>query len=261
VASGDFELPDAVEDALERGNASGFFSAGGSKSNSFGTWHQPISYTDATDTYTFYATGDPSKAFTFTEQDAVQGAVHGYNYFKPRGVDVGASDVIAIYHDDSKARIDFSYTSFAFARLPGASPSVPLQAYVFGVPTASLPRIGSATYSGLVGGFATASNGANYTLEGTSTLNANFGSGQYSTSMTFFGRNADGTIGLANQTYSGLGPGSTFAGSPLYGNLSGSGTGTWNGRFFGPNAEEFGYAFNVKGSDYNAVGVAAGKKR
>ena len=48
---------------------------------------------------------------------------------------------------------------------------------------------------------------------------------------------------------------------------SGTATGTWNGKFYGPGAAEFGYVFNVQGNKnlqgnvYTATGVAVGKKQ
>ncbi|MBT2135655.1 hypothetical protein KK137_15050 [Croceibacterium sp. LX-88] len=244
-----------MQNALASTHLGGNFASAGSL-KATGIKAKAISYDPVKETYTFYTTETNQKALELSKQNATTGAVAGYSYFKPSNAD--KNDVVAVYNNRS-GPVPLTYTSFAFARLPGSSDAT-LQAYVFGVPTTSLPTTGSATYSGIVGGNAQGKNGASYALTGTSTLNANFTTGKYSTSLKFTGVNTAGGAGLPTQTYNGNTAGFVMNGSPLNGSLSGSGTGSWGGKFFGPSANEFGYTFQVTGSDYAAVGVAAGKK-
>jgi hypothetical protein len=127
------------------------------------------------------------------------------------------------------------------------------------VPATGVPTSGTASYSGIVSGFARQPNDI-YIISGTSSLVANFSTNTYSTNLSFTGQSLDGTKSLSSQNFAGTSSGSLMNGSPLNGNLSGSGTGNWAGRFFGPGAAEYGYVFSVAGSGYNAVGVAVGKK-
>lgn len=220
---------------------------------------QAISYDAASGVYTYYTTDDAT-ALKLPAAAAVAGALPGYTYFKvadPRAA--GATDLVAVYNSGTNA-MALTYASFAFAQIDPAVNSSQLQAYVFGSQTSTLPKTGSASYSGTVAGSARDSGGAVFLLKGSSTLSANFATGAYSTTLEFTGVKADGSTGLSSQSFSGVAGGFTLNGSPLNGNLTGSGSGTWGGKFFGPNAEEFGYTFVVNGSNYSAIGVAAGKK-
>ncbi|MET3722863.1 hypothetical protein [Sphingomonas trueperi] len=248
-------MPTQVQSAASAGPIKGNYSATGASG-----LKEAISYDAASGLYTFYSTDSSSTPLSLTSDAMVAGAVPGYSYFKvsdPRSP--GAKDLIVVYNSASNP-LTLTYTSFAFAQMDPSLKTSVQQAYVFGVQTSNLPTTGSASYSGLVAGSAQDSAGQLYVLNGTSTLTADFAKGAYSTTLSFTGVDANGRAGLGTQNYAGSAGSFTLNGSPLNGNLSGSGTGSWGGKFFGPNAEEFGYTFAVSGSNYNAVGVAAGKK-
>lgn len=192
---------------------------------------------------------------TFSSRNESQGPVAGLRYFNIPGQN-GEITRVMLY--DAGPSLSLTYTSFGFALLPVASGTTPaMHATLVGIPTATLPATGSASYTGIVAGLA-AGNSITYVLTGTSSLSADFAAGNYSTRFSFTGTDIAGSgATLATQNFSGNNT-FTFNGSPLNGSLTGSGS--WQGSFFGPNAEEFGYTFNVSGPGYTARGVAVGKK-
>jgi len=132
-----------------------------------------------------------------------------------------------------------------------------------GVPTraANMPKSGRATYSTLLTGSAL-SAGNIYSLNAYSSaaFSADFASGKVDLEMTLTGIAASSDFKDFG-TVSGTG---TIAGSNpgFQGALTGSGgvTGVYSGAFFGPAAAEMGMGWNVKGADYEARGMNAGRK-
>jgi hypothetical protein len=160
--------------------------------------------------------------------------------------------------------------------------------FIYGVPTLEngVPKTGAATYNGVVYGSArTPAVGifaaGVYDIFGTSALTANFANGTLTTSMTFtgdtipdfaLGAGTSLVVGVPSTTVSGTGsigsPGISNGVSTggnagtFFGNFNGETNvvGTFSGRFYGPNAEEFGYNFLVKVGGIEAAGVTVGKK-
>jgi hypothetical protein len=136
----------------------------------------------------------------------------------------------------------------------------------FGVVTAAaaLPRAGSATYNGVAFGSGSTSSTRNIEFTGTSTLKANFGDGSFTAALNL---TATGNAqAFAPFNFQGQIATNGFFGngvvSPLAGQVGNAGR--FDGRFFGPNADEFGAAFDIIRDDANGrtfiTGVTVGRK-
>jgi hypothetical protein len=168
----------------------------------------------------------------------------------------------------SNSRIQLTYLTYGIyfdAAGPQSARSFNTGVFLLGQETtaANMPRTGSGTYSGIVDGYASF-GGTGYRLLGsTGTLTANFATGGISTSL-FLSGNSDfltGTSG-AFRTFGTLsGTGAITSGTNEYsGDLSGFGMiGAFAGQFFGPAANETGYAFGAVGGGDTIAGVFVGK--
>lgn len=167
--------------------------------------------------------------------------------------------------------IDLTYSSFGVRTesvpTTGGRPDEDISYFVFGVPTlfASRPTTGTATYSGIAEGvFAGGSN--RFDLTGTSTLSADFGANTINTSLTLSGvERTDSTNTIDLGTFTGSGNIVQFSGSNIagfQGNLTNTSnsllTGNFDGSFFGPNAEEFGYSFRLDEVDASGATINVG---
>jgi hypothetical protein len=123
-----------------------------------------------------------------------------------------------------------------------------------------VPKTGSASYSVSVAG-AAQSAGTTYNLtSSTGTFTANFGGGTVQTSVTLAGPPANGGAVSNFGTFSGSG--NLSSGGPGFaGTLSGgSGSGIFQGAFFGPQAAEVGYGYVIPGTSFSSAGVVIGTK-
>jgi hypothetical protein len=180
------------------------------------------------------------------------------------------------YYDDFAETAGLSYSSFgtwSIKPCSNATDCTPTYAGTFGgsqgeaYQTAALPTSGSATYAGGATGFVQqpgASNSLNAaSFYGTTTLTANFATGSVNggvSNIVAHDLNTDAALGSVNN----IGIAATIAGTGFSGttNVTGSGgtafnisgaTGTVNGAFFGPNAQEVAGVFNLTGGTNNTT--------
>jgi len=124
-------------------------------------------------------------------------------------------------------------------------------------PTVDMPKTGTATYNGHVHGTAH-EGGALHALDGTSTLTANFGTGNIGGQL-----NVNYVNGGAYAT-SDLSSVSIRNGNQFGGSLGGAdNVGNIQGAFYGPGAAEVGgnWAINKNGGASQATGIFGGKKK
>jgi trimeric autotransporter adhesin len=126
-----------------------------------------------------------------------------------------------------------------------------INTWVAGVPTVTMPTVGSGSYSGAAVG--TVNNaGATYVAAGGFGLNYNFGNNTGNIAISNFdGHNLSGSVAGSGGIYGGA-----IAGGGI--NRQGSVAGT----FYGPGAAETGGSFAVQatsGPSYVASGIFAGK--
>ncbi|WP_058240310.1 transferrin-binding protein-like solute binding protein [Shimia marina] len=120
---------------------------------------------------------------------------------------------------------------------------------------ADVPTSGTATYNGKGVGMATVGDGDLYGTEFDVTLSTtDFNTVAISSNNTLATNLIDGgTSRLSSLDFNGTG---TITDSGFNANLtSGSGTGSTQGNFFGPNAEEVGGTFSVSGSTVTHIGA------
>lgn len=231
-------------------------------------------YDPATQTYSFYpslqeATNAAALAYRFAPAQInaalSDAAFTAYDTTGPAG-QFNATDTVAarIFNNSANnPRLVLTHTSFIdltiTSPIPGGGSRTSRNIAVFGVPTpaAQIPRSGTANYTGVAYGFGGA-GGNDFSAVGTSGLTADFGASTFSATL-----NLDATI-QANNVMVTLAP-KTFTGSIVNGTTFGSAFDGFVGRFFGPNASEFGAAFNFGGTDpaigvFGVAGVALGKR-
>ena len=178
----------------------------------------------------------------------------------------GAHDGVIVLKPDNPL-IGLKYTGFAAYNLASNDGFTPFGFMAFGEPTpqSGVPVTGSASYSALIFGQDTAASGA---INGTVSLNFNFGAGTLSGTMlpTYASYGGMGeSISLGSYTFSNTiysSGGITFSGNLT--NPAVSGTGTFDGQFTGPSAEEmmatWTAPFTLNGQQSNMFGVWLGKR-
>ena len=151
------------------------------------------------------------------------------------------------------------------------SSSTSFDAGVFSVgaatPGAAVPTTGTGNFSGIANGFFVNSSGTAFFTTANMTANTDFSA----RTITFSTANTQ-TVNLSTPTGAGtpnssLNLNGTFtwtAGNNLFsGSLNTAGnamTGTGNGRFYGPNAEELGGTYNLTGGGNSMLGSFGGKR-
>ncbi len=121
-------------------------------------------------------------------------------------------------------------------------------------PTASMPSSGTATYNGTVQGMSYES-GSLKALNGSHTMNANFGSGTITGTMNVNYASSGASYATTNLNAVSIG-GNGFAGG-----LNGTdNTGSIKGSFYGPAANEVGGTWALSKTGSSAAGIFAGKK-
>jgi hypothetical protein len=133
------------------------------------------------------------------------------------------------------------------------------QFQVWGLQTESMPTSGTATYNadgaiGLNGYRASDMSAYNFQPDSTGDLEVNFGTGSIVTTLHLIGYDAvdDATVDFGMFT----GNGAIDSGAEFSGDFGGDSA--FYGAFFGPNAEEFGYAMYINGSDLDITGTVSG---
>ena len=129
---------------------------------------------------------------------------------------------------------------------------------MFGVSTQdeSMPKSGTAIYNGSIrGGY---KNGANiyHDLGGTVSLTADFGTQKVNGNFTFSRTGLSGSATITADIV-----GDSIRNGQLSGNLNtDSASGTADGKFRGPNAEEVGGSFEFSGGTQSVIGVYGAKQ-
>ncbi len=161
--------------------------------------------------------------------------------------------------------VPLSYTRLGSFNTVAANGSINVELFVGGVPTirTDLPATGTANYTTGIGGRANF-NGTDYSLlnNSTATFSANFATGAINLGFALGGKinptaprvdlgtaTGTGTISSATSGFSGLFTSGTNVTSGLF-----------NGAFFGPQAAEIGFNFQLAGPNFTAVGQGAGVK-
>lgn len=183
----------------------------------------------------------------------------------PAGTDTAVTASGGGYFTDFAEAAGLAYTSFGTWTLAPCSNSAscaPAYVGTFGgsqseaYQTTVLPSTGTATYTGGATGFV-AQGGEAARFYGTSTLTANFASGAVTggvSSITAYDIGSDAALGAVNN----IGITATIAGTGFAGVTTTTGpagnafdttgaTGTVNGAFYGPNAQEVAGVFNLQG--------------
>jgi hypothetical protein len=222
-----------------------------------------ISYDAASQSYTLTAAGR-TVSLDAADRD-LAGSSATFDLFRKTLADGSTLD--ARIYNAAGSPLALSYTSFAELVFRGPDGVAATGYQLLGQRTAAsqMPRTGSASYTGAIygrGAVNGAASSAFYALGGTSRLNVDFGSNRASGSLAITGTNADGTrdfgsFGFQSTAMSG-GQFSATAGGA-------NATGSVNGAFFGPNAQEFGAGFAINqgyanGDAATFTGVTIGKK-
>lgn len=245
-----------------------------------------LNYDPATGTYTFVSGPNIgfSQAMKFgpgnLDADHSNSSVSVYN----SSDSTQTSQVTLFNPGASNPTLALTYVSFANIRssIPNGSGWVNHVEYYapFGVvtPAVSVPKTGTASYSGIIYGSATqvSAGGATsqYALSGSSTLAVDFGASTLAATLNFTGTPTGGGAGtsLGSVTMNGtLGKdaagNSSFSASAYGGSTPETfNNGNLQGAFYGPAANEFGFSFaNTQGVSggsprIQAQGVSVGKK-
>lgn len=161
-------------------------------------------------------------------------------------------------------RIALTHTSYADITISGRTTSTEREFSVFGVatPNAQVPRTGTGSYSGIVFGAGDRS-GTALEIDGTATLDVDFGAQTFATALTVGGRAAGATAStpLGVLDYRGY-----VTSGALFGSVANpANSGSLQGQLYGPNAAEFGFVFNYSGSTPDGrltiKGGAVGKRK
>ena len=220
-----------------------------------------------------YLVADEASSKTFAPTDLTTGTASFDHYVQSVGSGLNdgnttVSDLYLFRPGATNTRLALTYATYGVwsTSQQGATNTHFLTRFAtYGIETASesMPRTGSATYSGIVDGLATVNNQA-YRLTGsTGTVTANFATGVVRTALTLTGNPdplslADGTVALG--ALAGTGAISTGT-SRFTGTISGLGaTGSFGGGFFGPGAAETALAFSLTSDTASTVGVLVGKR-
>lgn len=146
--------------------------------------------------------------------------------------------------------------------------SVEFASFTYGLPTATamVPRTGSAAYGIDVFGLVTMPGEEPRAFQGAGQFDVDFSEGIFTT-QAYVTENAlvsgAGTSGGGIELRAGgsLSSDGTFSGNAAYGSWYGQSSGTMDGRFYGPNGQELGAAFQTgNASGLAAVGSLVGTK-
>lgn len=193
-------------------------------------------------------------------------------YYSGLFANVGNTHVELYLDDSTKTGLSWS-TYGAWAIYEGDSKPARFAAFVTGyrTPLAAVPKTGTATFTGSVTGqvFYPQAGGTNgigrEALSGDAALQANFGSGTITGSLTNMRAGSDpwnsvslqGTISTAANAFSGASTATSAPGGVTA--LSSAATGTFSGLFFGPIAQELGAVWTLFDGTKTATGAFGAK--
>jgi hypothetical protein len=220
-----------------------------------------VRYDAASNSYTVTSAGVSQ---TFAPGDAT--SPDGYSFRKVSGTTV---DNLSLTQPGTSGSLRYQYVGAGFWQrqaTSGGTVATTFNAFTYGVetPDAALPRTGLGTYSvDIVGALNQEGESGPLGLSGTGTLRANFGTGAVS---------SDGSFQLLRSNGTTLPGSGSFAASALIASSVNTFTGTitltaattyngqWDGRFYGPSANEVGASFAASnGSGDISVGSIIGR--
>jgi hypothetical protein len=200
-----------------------------------------------------YTISDTISSISTTFADADRASSTGYiDEYSKQGS--GVADDLKLFNNvrsgasQASAPVQLSYLSFGIWSHSNTQSGEQRKDYMlFGYPTGqAMPVTGSATYQTAVTGNMV-EGGPSFPVKendvtGSATFNVNFGTGSLSTDLTLQ-RQAGSQIG----TFSGTG--TIYATDQFNGKFTSANSffvgGSFTGGFFGPNAQEMGYAFQI----------------
>ncbi|WEK47375.1 MAG: hypothetical protein P0Y56_03560 [Candidatus Andeanibacterium colombiense] len=217
-----------------------------------------LTYDAASNTYTL-TVGGRSKTFAPGDLSAAKSTSQAAVYEISAG---GVTDTLTLTKPGTSGRFTYQYVGGAFwQRVDTAAHTafVDVAAYGIQTPNASVPRAGSASYAVDVMGYETRRDGkAVNTLSGSGQLDVDFAKGIVVTSGTFASPDSgpiefDGKATLSSNANGFTGVFSFYDYEHF--------TGTLEGRFYGPAAQEVGAVVNTQDNKGDAmVGVIIGRK-
>jgi hypothetical protein len=205
-----------------------------------------ISYDAATNSYTL-ATNERSQRFN--PADRISTTRAGSQSFVIGGGSSDTRDVLKLFTQRASQSQPNQYVGYGYwqhdtltAQIQNASFNV--FTYGFPTPTANVPRTGTAGWDIDLFGIALISGYAPYGLEGTGDFNVDFMTGEFAaladTKMLNLTTYEYQPTVYPFTAVGRLGSGNAFSGTALVIGPAGGMSGTIDGRFFGPNAEEIG---------------------
>ncbi|MEO6114179.1 MAG: transferrin-binding protein-like solute binding protein [Sphingomicrobium sp.] len=224
----------------------------------------------ATLTFDSIAANANDDSYRFNVGNAALGVSDVLLSFQPSSGTYGAS--LSNGGTATLNRLNLSWTSFGSWAVVMPDRTRTDAAFVTGyqTPVASVPTTGTATYYGSTSGKTFHPqqgevNGArSFDITGTATLQANFASGVITGNLTNMLSNASwddmvpwNSVSLVASISGGQFTGTSAATSSpgTYGTLSASATGTFNGMFFGPSAQELGAVWTLSDGTGSAIGT------
>jgi hypothetical protein len=142
-------------------------------------------------------------------------------------------------------------------------------AFVFGyeTPAANMPSAGTAAFTGFAGGTVFKPVGTdiqNTYVSGNASFSVNFGTGQVAGNLTnmqygpqWNDMSVSASIAAGTNKFNGTTAATSAPGTPM--SLSGSATGTINGAFFGPAAQNLGAVWSLSDGTGSALGTVTAK--
>lgn len=222
-----------------------------------------VSYDAVKDSYTF---SDEASSATFSPAERVASSSSFDTYRYASGT--STQELRLFRSSPSNDRLSLRYVTYGLwstYQVGAIKTRYQTRIAMTGVKTslADLPKAGTATYTGIADGIA-ALDGQAYRLAGsTGTLNVDFGTGVVKTEVDLVGQtdvtsDALGTIALGTIK----GTAQIGGDQTRYtGTVRGLGMeGSMGGGFFGPSADETGFAFSLTDGTNTAVGAFVGKK-
>jgi hypothetical protein len=221
-----------------------------------------VVYDSATGTYTLRDTSSLSLKSSFTTADIDAGASNATFTVYDKSSGSNVETFRKLNNSGANPLIVLSYVTYGQWRrsaTSGSTTTVNDTYVVWGSKTATTPTTGAGTYSTVLDGTFANKSGV-YAVTGTGNFTANFGSGTISYDATASGAREGGGPGIAFGTMTGSGSiaykGAGFTGT---GGVNGSGYSLdVAGNFYGPNAEEIGGTFRLRGNGGNGTGAIVG---
>jgi len=205
-----------------------------------------FSYDQKNGTYTI--TG-PTDSATFTGASA---SVDG-NFDKFDAQSGNITDELTLFKNAATtdySGIQLTYVSFGkWSHIDSGSGKTELTYFVFGFPTSAseMPASGTASYNTSVSGneylYSNQGQTGPADLNGSATFDVDFGTAKIDTTLTL--SRADNSLGVGTFTGTGLVSASQFSGTFASTDPNFT-SGTFTGGFFGPDAKDMGYTFDIR---------------